>query len=76
MNCATHNTQKQYLISISLCIHRSTGVRGDLVGRGLSIRGAYAVLARTRLDKHSLRCQETIGGRREKIIGGGKAAGK
>lgn len=40
------------------------------MGRGLSIRGAYAVFARARLDKHSLRCQETIGGGREKIIGG------
>lgn len=28
MNCATRNTQKQYLISISLCIRRSTGMRG------------------------------------------------
>jgi len=70
MNCATRNARKQYLISISLCIHRSTGMRGDLVGMGLSIRGAYAVLAWARLDKHSLRCQETIGGGREKIIGG------
>ena len=39
------------------------------MGRGLSIRGGYAVFARARLYKHSLRCQETIGGGREKIIG-------